>query len=170
MTQTPRLTFDDEAKTTLSELMNEYAAELVQQALTTVATSDDLIEISAADLRAAAKLDDHDREQIERTSHSKKPGVSTVQRATTILRLGLAVALVMVATSTTVVTAILLPAAVHSTTARIWVGVGVSGALIASLTCISLYVVRVLGEEAIGTLLQWITSNETTSGKPPPIS
>jgi hypothetical protein len=154
VTDRPRPEFDRDAEATLSAFMDDYAAALVQRALAATAAAGDTAAISADALRAAAGgLAAMSVE--EATAPKRANGVSPVVLGTVrLLRLGLAVSLLLAIVSATVVAGLLLPEAVPSTAARIWIGLGLVGALFASIAAISLYLIRTFGEDAIGGLLE----------------
>lgn len=61
-----------------------------------------------------------------------------------LLRLVLATGLLLVLASGVTVAVILLPAAVHNITARVWIGIGLFGIVLAGLSGIGLYALTVV--------------------------
>jgi TPR repeat protein len=80
-----------------------------------------------------------------------------------ILRLCFAFALALVVASGATVAATLLPAAVHNTTARVWIALGLVGVLIAFASGVGLYAVRQVGEE---TVWRWLGRDLLLSERP----
>lgn len=167
MTDKREPVYDREAEAALRELMDEYAFHLTQRVLATATATEAMVAVSADALRAAA----HDRDTArESAAPAAKPHDVTasgsqdvgpiVSGATQYLRLGLAMMLTLVAVSATVVAGTLLPGVIQSTTARVWIGLGLAGGLLASIAGISLYVVRTFGEDAIGSFLRRVASDQ----------
>jgi hypothetical protein len=147
--------------------MDEYAFHLTQRVLAAAKTTEATVTVSADALRAAAQ--DRDTERGSATPPAKQHDITAsgtqdvgpiVSGTTQYLRLALAMMLTLVAVSATVVGGTLLPGAVQSTTARVWIGLGLAGGLLASIAGISLYVIRTFGEDAIGGFLRRVATNQ----------
>jgi hypothetical protein len=71
-----------------------------------------------------------------------------------ILHLCVAAGLVVVLASGISVALALLPTAVNNTTARVWIGIGLFGLIVAGVAAIALYVFHAVGQDA---LAEWLS-------------
>lgn len=127
----PELNLGAEACVALNQLMDDYAVELVQRTLARREGHPEPLDADA--LRAAARWE---------------------LDLVTKLRLTSAAGLALVAISGVAVTAALLPRAIHDTSARIFLAIGLLAATIAALAGIALYVAQHIGEPAMTRLLR----------------
>jgi hypothetical protein len=128
-----RINLDQEAQVVLEELMDDYAGRLVGQATRRQAPSANVVDVSASDLRAAA---------------AGRLGLLS------ILQLIVVAGLFAFSAGAAVLAFALLPETLHGTIARVAVGLGLFGGVIASLAALTLYAVRQLGTDVVWRWLQ----------------
>jgi hypothetical protein len=143
-----------DAQVALEALMDEYAGRLVKDAIALSGSENGPIELAADDLCAAASA------QLATTA-AAQDAERDVGDLVTMLRLGFAAGLTLLAASIAAVAATLLPEAVDDTSARIWIGVGMFAALCSSLAGVGLYLARHVGVE---TVSQWLTPKRAAAG------
>jgi hypothetical protein len=144
MTEDPRdLNLDEDALAALEVLKDEYAARLIKQVIAQGHMPQDRVtDVSADDLRAAAA----GRLSLD-----------------LILRTVAGFGLLMLLAGAAVFAFALLPEAVHGTSARIGLGLGLLGALVASLAGLGLHFVRQVGADAV---LGWVQQRQSDSDPP----
>jgi hypothetical protein len=135
MNDSPKaINLDQDAVAELEALKDEYAARLVKQVIAHSGTlQSGELEVSADDLRAAAT----GRLSLELVLHLVAGG-----------------AVVLLVAGIAVLAFALLPETVHGTSARVGLGLGLFGALVAALASVGLYAMRRLGADVMADWLR----------------